>query len=322
MQCPQCRRPNDHNARFCVQCGARVRVSACASCGETLPVTARFCPECGTKAPEGTPRDRADALLSVRDVDGVELEPPAPEEAELFELIQQDGARRRTVRRSLIVAGVAVLVLVAALALGMRGPRSSRPANTPAESDPAPAREAAVPAPPSTTSAPAETAPADATPPRPADTVKRDASSRVAAPEAQDVAAALPPRDARASARPDEPAEGASRPEPAVVPQTAARPAMRVDVAQTPGDGAVDYTVRVTRPDGAPVTGADVRLRGVMNNGSIVEARLDPAPEPGVYKSLLAFSERGPRALTLRVARADGVLEMPIADPGGGASRP
>ena len=34
-----------------------------------------------------------------------------------------------------------------------------------------------------------------------------------------------------------------------------------------------------TSPDGAPGTDADVRLRGVMNNGSIVEAHLDPGPD-------------------------------------------
>jgi hypothetical protein len=103
----------------------------------------------------------------------------------------------------------------------------------------------------------------------------------------------------------------------------ASRPPVRVEVTQTPGDGAVDYRVRVTHPDGSPVTNATVRLRGVMSDGARVEARLDPSGEPGVYQSLLAVSSRGPHLLTLRVASADGILEVSVADPpsGGGAAR-
>jgi hypothetical protein len=55
-----------------------------------------------------------------------------------------------------------------------------------------------------------------------------------------------------------------------------------------------------------------------MADGTLVEARLEPA-EPGIYQSFLSFSPRGPRALTLRVARADGVVEVPVADPTRGA---
>jgi hypothetical protein len=90
-----------------------------------------------------------------------------------------------------------------------------------------------------------------------------------------------------------------------------------VEIAQKPFDGAVDYTVRLSRPDGRPVNDADVRLRGVMTDGTLVEAALDPAGEPGVYQSFLTFSARGPRSLTLRVARTDGVVEVPVAPPAG-----
>ena len=58
-----------------------------------------------------------------------------------------------------------------------------------------------------------------------------------------------------------------------------------------------------------------MRLRGVMTDGTLVEARLEPTAEPGLYHSLLAFSARGPRALTVRVARADGVVEIPVGAP-------
>jgi len=92
-------------------------------------------------------------------------------------------------------------------------------------------------------------------------------------------------------------------------------PDVRVEVAQTPTDGAIDYTVRLSRRDGEPVRDADVRLRGVMTDGALVEARLDPGAEPGLYHSLIAFSPRGPRGLTVRVARADGVVEVPVGDP-------
>ena len=91
---------------------------------------------------------------------------------------------------------------------------------------------------------------------------------------------------------------------------------VRVEVAQSSNARGVDYTVRVSRRDGEPVRDADVRLRGIMSDGSLVEARLDPASEPGVYRSLVAFSPRGPRGLTVRVARSDGIVEVPVRGDG------
>ena len=79
-------------------------------------------------------------------------------------------------------------------------------------------------------------------------------------------------------------------------------------------DGARDFTVRLSRTSGEPVRDADVRLRGLTTDGKLVEARLEPDEAPGVYKGLIVFSARGPRHLTLRVARVDGVLEVPVAD--------
>ena len=79
-------------------------------------------------------------------------------------------------------------------------------------------------------------------------------------------------------------------------------------------DGAVDYSVKLSRASGEPVRDADVRLRGVMADGLLVETRLDPGDAPGVYRALIAFTARGPRSLTLRIARGDGVTEVPVAD--------
>jgi hypothetical protein len=88
---------------------------------------------------------------------------------------------------------------------------------------------------------------------------------------------------------------------------------MRVEVAHVANGGSVDYTVRVAWPDGAPMNDADVRVRGIMSDGGLVEARLDPGGEPGVYRGLLAFSPHGPRGLTVRVARGGSIVEVPVA---------
>jgi len=267
----------------------------------SLPAAARFCPECGTAVAEPPPvavsasadrvRDPAEALLSARDVDGVEDEPPAPEDMELVERVREDRARARTVRRSVLVAGVALLVFGAALALAMRAPRSSPPASAPAE----------------------------VRAPAPVPDVEKPRGVATAAP-APRATTTLPPRAARPRAKAEAPRAVEEPSEPAAMPSAVApQPPVRVEVSQTPNAGAMDYSVRVSGPDGAPVTDADVRLRGVMTDGALVEARLEPGREPGVYQSLLAFSPRGPRALTVRVRRADGVVEVPVADPQAGS---
>jgi hypothetical protein len=56
-----------------------------------------------------------------------------------------------------------------------------------------------------------------------------------------------------------------------------------------------------------------VRLRGLTTDGLLVEARLDRAEAPGTYQGLVTFSARGPRALTVRVSRGEGLLEIPVA---------
>jgi class 3 adenylate cyclase/tetratricopeptide (TPR) repeat protein len=47
MTCPQCHADNPPTAKFCAECGARLRL-ACPNCGAEAPPAAKFCAECGT----------------------------------------------------------------------------------------------------------------------------------------------------------------------------------------------------------------------------------------------------------------------------------
>jgi class 3 adenylate cyclase/tetratricopeptide (TPR) repeat protein len=47
MQCPRCQQENPSQAKFCLECGARVALT-CTKCGRELPASAKFCLECGT----------------------------------------------------------------------------------------------------------------------------------------------------------------------------------------------------------------------------------------------------------------------------------
>jgi hypothetical protein len=290
-------------------------------------------------------RDPADALLTARALDGGEDEPPSPAEMALVERVRREYSRKRRIRRGLVAAGVVLVALVAALVLLQRGPRPPVAANLrPADVAAPPAPRTVAPSapaeePPGPTAAPAErpATPEAATIPPP----------RTAAPPVRETPADppqhsteppvpvdLPPRASTPPAKGAEPSQPIARSrapvrqvpnpgfEPAATPRTEApRPDVRVQVAQKATEGAVDYTVRVSRADGSPVGDADVRLRGVTTDGVIVEARLEPAGEPGVYRSLLAFSPRGPRDLTVRVARADGIVEVPVGEPWGSSQR-
>jgi predicted ATPase/class 3 adenylate cyclase len=46
MPCPRCQHENPPQAKFCLECGARL-AAACAQCGTQLPSGAKFCLECG-----------------------------------------------------------------------------------------------------------------------------------------------------------------------------------------------------------------------------------------------------------------------------------
>ena len=47
MKCPRCQHENPPQAKFCLECGARVALT-CAKCRSELPAGAKFCLECGT----------------------------------------------------------------------------------------------------------------------------------------------------------------------------------------------------------------------------------------------------------------------------------
>jgi hypothetical protein len=102
-------------------------------------------------------------------------------------------------------------------------------------------------------------------------------------------------------------------PEPSAVaalPQQA-RADVRVEVAtERLGGGVTFYTVKLRERDGAPVTGADVTIRGRRRDGALVEAALDPTGDAGVYRAALRVADVAePR---LRVASAGRIQEVPL----------
>ncbi|PYN83918.1 MAG: hypothetical protein DMD96_00330 [Candidatus Rokuibacteriota bacterium] len=46
MKCPRCQQENPPQAKFCLECGARVALT-CTKCRSELPAGAKFCLECG-----------------------------------------------------------------------------------------------------------------------------------------------------------------------------------------------------------------------------------------------------------------------------------
>ena len=46
MKCPRCQHENPPQAKFCLECGARVALT-CTKCRSELPASAKFCLECG-----------------------------------------------------------------------------------------------------------------------------------------------------------------------------------------------------------------------------------------------------------------------------------
>jgi ribosomal protein L40E len=54
MKCPRCQHENPPQAKFCLECGARVALT-CAKCRSELPAGAKFCLECGAPvSPQAT----------------------------------------------------------------------------------------------------------------------------------------------------------------------------------------------------------------------------------------------------------------------------
>jgi class 3 adenylate cyclase/tetratricopeptide (TPR) repeat protein len=72
MQCPRCQHQNPQQAKFCLECGARLALT-CAKCRAELPGSAKFCLECGepvagqiqTPSPDSyTPKHLAEKILT------------------------------------------------------------------------------------------------------------------------------------------------------------------------------------------------------------------------------------------------------------------
>ena len=78
--------------------------------------------------------------------------------------------------------------------------------------------------------------------------------------------------------------------------------------------GKISYTLRLSDPTGAPVTGAQVTLSGRMADGMSVLAPLRAAPEPGVYRGEVLFTMEGPWELRVRVARQGRRFELPFKE--------
>ncbi len=48
--CPKCEAPLSTNAKFCPECGEKLKTAThCSDCGAALTPKAKFCPECGAK---------------------------------------------------------------------------------------------------------------------------------------------------------------------------------------------------------------------------------------------------------------------------------
>ncbi len=78
------------------------------------------------------------------------------------------------------------------------------------------------------------------------------------------------------------------------------------------GDLAREYIVTLRDAHGAPYSGADVRLRGRMSDGGLVEAALEPGARPGLYQASLIFRPDGPWDLRVRVSRGTMTFEVPL----------
>lgn len=50
QNCPDCRRPQAIDARFCNNCGLSLVPSQCSSCNQSLMAGAKFCGNCGQQA--------------------------------------------------------------------------------------------------------------------------------------------------------------------------------------------------------------------------------------------------------------------------------
>ncbi|MBI1925747.1 AAA family ATPase [Candidatus Poribacteria bacterium] len=62
MQCPKCHHQNPPQAKFCMECGAKLE-QICSKCGAELPPEAKFCTACGTQVADGVSVSDAPAII-------------------------------------------------------------------------------------------------------------------------------------------------------------------------------------------------------------------------------------------------------------------
>jgi hypothetical protein len=89
---------------------------------------------------------------------------------------------------------------------------------------------------------------------------------------------------------------------------------VKVDVENRPDGADHLYVVRLADVTGRPVTSAEVSLQGRTPAGAVLSARVEPDPEPGVYRGRIARLPE-PRDLRLRVVRQQGRFEMALGEP-------
>lgn len=344
MTCPVCGQAGPGGANFCFACGAAL-ARICPTCQAGQPSGARFCAECGTAfgGPAGGPP------AGVGEVETIEVdEPPVAAEwrpdrrrGRAVVRVRRRASRRRESRRTVAVVTSALLLalgLVGGAALSMRTAGSPplegaalHPGVSPGGAAPVAIVPSPEPAAPSTAPEPAAppTAPEPPAPPKATAAPPAVAAAPEPAPD-QPTAPALPPRlpaparalreldRPRAESRtarvvPPEPAGGRPAPPSSVmVLPRGARSDMGVHVAAEPlGEGVTFYTVKLRERDGAPVTGAEVVIRGRRPDGTVVQASLDPAGDAGVYEAALRPGDLfEPR---LRVTSAGRIQEQPLA---------
>jgi len=153
----------------------------------------------------------------------------------------------------------------------------------------------------------------------------RALASAVSPPPLSRASAAPNPSTSSAAASPSTPPPAqAPRPAPMPASPTAAAPTThvqsqdafpglpRVEISREASGGQDAYAIRVSRPDGSPVAGAEVWLQGRAADGKAIQAQLAPAQEPGLYRGSAPAASRATAPLSVRVVTRSMRFEVPV----------